>query len=76
MRAAASSPAPFTVRRLTPNLGAEISGLDLARGVSTDEFRALYDAFLAHQVLVFPPHELPPARRSHSRATSARSRCT
>jgi alpha-ketoglutarate-dependent taurine dioxygenase len=60
MRAAASSPAPFTVRRLTPNLGAEISGLDLARGVAADEFRALYDAFLAHQVLVFPPHELPP----------------
>ena len=60
MRAAASSPAPFTVRRLTPNLGAEISGLDLARGVSPEAFQALYDAFLEHQVLVFPPHALPP----------------
>ena len=60
MRAAASSPAPFTVRRLTPNLGAEISGLDLARGVSPEAFRALYDVFLEQQVLVFPPHALPP----------------
>ena len=41
MRAAALSPAPFTVRRLTPKLGAEISGIDLAQGVSPDVFRAL-----------------------------------
>jgi taurine dioxygenase len=60
MRAAASSPAPFSARRLTPNLGAEISGLDLAKGVPPDVFRALYDAFLEYQVLVFPPHDLPP----------------
>jgi hypothetical protein len=57
---AASSLLPFTVRRLTPNLGAEISGLDLAQGVSPDVFRALYDAFLEHQVLLFPPGDLPP----------------
>ena len=53
--------APFAVRPLTPRLGAEISGLDLAQGVAPDVFRALYDAFLRYQVLVFPPHELPPA---------------
>ena len=57
---AASTLSPFTVRRLTPNLGAEISGLDLAQGVSPDVFRALYDAFLEHQVLLFPPGDLPP----------------
>ena len=61
MRAAASSPAPFTLRPLTPHLGAEVSGLDLAQGVTPDVFRALYDAFLQHQVLLFPPAELPPA---------------
>jgi len=60
MRAAAPSPAPFSARRLTPDLGAEISGLDLAQGVSPDVFRALHDAFLEYQVLVFPPQELPP----------------
>jgi taurine dioxygenase len=59
MRAASTLP-PFTVRRLSPNLGAEISGLDLAQGVSADVFRALYDAFLEHQVLLFPPNDLPP----------------
>jgi alpha-ketoglutarate-dependent taurine dioxygenase len=61
MHAFAASQAPFGVRPLTPRLGAEISGLDLARGVAPAEFRALYDAFLRYQVLLFPPNELPPA---------------
>jgi taurine dioxygenase len=61
MHAFAASEAPFGVRPLTPRLGAEISGLDLARGIAPDDFRALYDAFLRYQVLVFPPHEVPPA---------------
>jgi len=52
--------AAFAVRRLTTKLGAEISGLDLARGVSPDAFRALYEAFLEYQVLLFPPTDLPP----------------
>jgi len=56
----APAAAPFSVRPLTPALGAEISGLDLAQGVSPEVFAALYDAFLRYQVLVFPPHELPP----------------
>lgn len=53
--------APFAVRRLTPRLGAEISGVDLSNGVGADVFRAIYDAFLEHQVLLFPARELPPA---------------
>jgi taurine dioxygenase len=53
--------ASFALRPLTANLGAEISGLDLAAGVSPEVFRDLYDAFLRYQVLLFPPHELPPA---------------
>ena len=61
MSAAPTTPCAFTVRPLTPLLGAEIAGLDLARGVSPDVFRDLYDAFLRHQVLLFPPAELPPA---------------
>ncbi len=56
-----SQDAPFQVRPLTPNLGAEISGLDLAAGVSPEVFRELYDAFLHYQVLVFAPSKLPPA---------------
>ena len=61
MHASAPSQARFAVRRLTPRVGAEISGLELARGVAPDVFRALYDAFLEYQVLVFPPADLPPA---------------
>jgi taurine dioxygenase len=53
--------APFAVRPLTPNLGAEVTGLDLAAGVSAEAFRELYAAFLRYQILLFPPHELPPA---------------
>jgi taurine dioxygenase len=61
MSAAFDSHAPFAVRPLTPNLGAQITGLDLAAGVSPEVFRDLYAAFLRYQVLVFAPRELPPA---------------
>ncbi|HTP99104.1 MAG TPA: TauD/TfdA family dioxygenase [Casimicrobiaceae bacterium] len=53
--------ASLKLRPLTPRLGAEVIGVDLARGVDDETFRALYDAFLRHQVLVFGPLELPPA---------------
>ena len=53
----------FSVRPLTPSLGAEVHGLDLSREVSDATFRDLYAAFLRHQVLLFPPQDLPPARQ-------------
>jgi taurine dioxygenase len=52
---------PFAVRPLTPGLGAEISGIDLARELDAALFRSLYQAFLRYQVLLFPPLDLPPA---------------
>src|SRR6476659_1019857 len=51
----------FTARRLTPALGARIDGVDLAGDMTGQMFDALYDAFLAYQVLVFPPQQVPPA---------------
>ena len=45
---------PFEVRALTPQLGAEISGIKLADELSDDVFRAIYQAFLRYQVLLFP----------------------
>jgi len=54
---------PCAVRALTPALGARIEGVDLAENMSDDTFRAIYQAFLKHQVLLFPPQELPPARQ-------------
>jgi taurine dioxygenase len=63
MNSAALPCSPFGVRPLTPNLGAEISGVDLANDISDDLFRAIYAAFLRYQVLLFPPHDLPPGRQ-------------
>ncbi len=54
---------PFTVRPLTANLGAELSGIDPSAELPEDVFRALYRAFLRYQVLLFPPLELPPDRQ-------------
>lgn len=54
---------PFSVRPLSPPLGAEISGVDLASDISDELFGALYRAFLRYQVLLFPPQDLSPARQ-------------
>ena len=64
------------LRPLTPHLGAEVSGVDLAGDVSDGVFRELYGAFLKYRVLLFPPRDLPPAARWRSRAASAKCRCT
>jgi alpha-ketoglutarate-dependent 2,4-dichlorophenoxyacetate dioxygenase len=48
---------------LTPNLGAEISGVVLANDMDDEVFRAVYQAFLRYQVLLFPPQDLPPGRQ-------------
>jgi taurine dioxygenase len=51
------------LRPLTPRLGAEVSGVVLADGVSDQAFRAIYDAFLRYQVLLFPPQDVPPGQQ-------------
>jgi taurine dioxygenase len=53
----------FAVRPLTPWLGAEISGIDLAHELSEALFATLYRAFLRYQVLLFAPQDLSPARQ-------------
>jgi taurine dioxygenase len=53
----------LSIRRLTPNLGAEVSGIDLSGRMDDDVFGALYQAFLRYQVLLFPPQDLPPQRQ-------------
>ena len=54
---------PFTIQRLSPHLGAEILGVDLARGVDDALFSAIYDAFLQYQVLRFGTQQLPPGKQ-------------
>jgi len=48
------------IRPLTPKLGAEIANVRLSDGVSDELFRAIYQAFLRYQVLLFPPQDVPP----------------
>ncbi len=54
---------PFTVRPLTPHLGAEISGVSLADDLEDSAFAAIHRAFLQYQVLLFPPQEVPPGQQ-------------
>src|SRR5438093_5699436 len=54
---------PFAIRPLTPNLGAEISGVKLADEIGDELFRAIYQAFLRYQVLLFAPQDVPPGRQ-------------
>ena len=58
----------LSIRRLTPNLGAEVSGIDLSGRMDDEDFGALYQAFLRYQVLLFPPQDLPPQRYRDVRA--------
>jgi len=63
MKTASPQDWPFDVRPLTPDLGAQIVGVDLANELDDEVFRAIYRAFLRYQVLLFGPLELPPARQ-------------
>jgi len=54
LSAAAPRPSPaFTLERLAGSLGAEVSGLDLARPLDATTRQALHDAWMEHQVLFF-----------------------
>ena len=54
---------PFDVRPLTPALGVEIIGVDLAVPLDDVTLSAIYRAFLRHQVLLFGPQDVPPERQ-------------
>jgi taurine dioxygenase len=60
MSALAQSRPSFTVRPLTPNLGAEISGIDFAADISDALFAEIRAAWLKYQVLLFPPQDISP----------------
>ena len=54
---------PFAIRPLTPQLGAEITGVNLADDLDDAVFAAIRQAFLRYQVLLFPPQDVPPERQ-------------
>jgi taurine dioxygenase len=51
------------IRPLAATLGAEIAGVNLAKGVDDELFREIYAAFLRYQVLLFGEQDLPPGRQ-------------
>ena len=55
------------VRPQHPALGAAVTGVDLARPLDPDSFRAVHDAWMAHLVLVFPGQRI--TDREHVRFT-------
>ncbi|MEW2492532.1 TauD/TfdA family dioxygenase [Streptomyces nodosus] len=50
----------ITVAPLTPLLGAEVSGIDLARELTPQQEKELKHAFAAHHVLVFRDQDITP----------------
>jgi len=61
MSAIAPSISSFTVRKLSPNLGAELSGIDFAAGIPDALFADIRRAWLQYQVLLFPAQDIRPA---------------
>lgn len=59
--AAQSSKWPFEVKPLHPQYGCEIIGLTLEQAASDEHFAAIYEAFLAYQLIVFRNVDMPPA---------------
>jgi taurine dioxygenase len=49
------------IERLSEHTGAAVTGVDLSRQISADEFADVHDAWVTHGVLVFRDQELPPA---------------
>jgi taurine dioxygenase len=61
MEDAMPATATIEIHRLSPAIGAAITGIDLHGPLDDETFAALHDAFLANCVLVFPGQHLGPA---------------
>jgi len=51
---------PFQITPLHPTIGVEIAGIALTDAVSESLFAKIYEAFLAHQLILFRDVDLPP----------------
>lgn len=51
------------VRRLAFGLGAELTGVDLSKPISSDDRAAIQKAWLEHQVIVFPGQDISPEQQ-------------
>lgn len=53
-----SSSAGFETVRLGGNIGAEVRGLDLRKPLTDEQFKALHEVFVRHEVLVFREQDI------------------
>jgi taurine dioxygenase len=53
----------FTIQKLSPVLGAAVTGLDLRQPLNEQTKRAIYDAFVEHHVLCFRDQHLDPEQQ-------------
>jgi taurine dioxygenase len=64
-RATPASPqlsTPLTLKRISPALGVEVSGIDLRQPLSAAQVADLRSALVAHKVLVFRDQDITPAQ--------------
>ena len=54
--------ASIQVDSLTPHIGAQVSGVNLGKELSNEQFSELYQAWLDWKVLVFRDQHPPPGR--------------
>lgn len=52
----------ITIDRLTPTIGAEISGVDMSKPLGNETFAAVHDALMAHGVIFFRDQDITPAQ--------------
>ena len=64
------------VRKLTPVIGAEIFGVDLARPLGNQQFQEVHDALMENLVIFFRDQELTHDQHRISAAASASCTCT
>ena len=48
----------YTIRQLTPSLGAEITGIDLSNDLSNEQLNQIYDDLIKYNVIFFRYNDL------------------
>ncbi|HSE03296.1 MAG TPA: TauD/TfdA family dioxygenase, partial [Methylomirabilota bacterium] len=53
----------LTIEKLTPHIGAEVLGVDLARPLDEPTFKQVHDALIENQVIFFRDQRLTPEQQ-------------
>ena len=52
----------YTIRQLTPSLGAEITGIDLSNDLSNEQLNQIYDDLIKYNVIFFRDQKISPEK--------------